>query len=567
MILRPALFFLLLLPISSAAQFNPAFEIPQPQRIRFLDSIRHAHYSSIDPVAQIRVFTELKELAERHHDPQSGIYCKAHLASAEVMFDSSLLAEYTMTMRNLIDQAMRSGNQILQVHVLVIFVDDLRFYQRMGAALSYYILLDQILDQQDADVGPRAFYNLRHDLILHLYEIGDYHRAKEIMNKADDMPVHPEYALFYADLHSQILVQLQQYDSSAYFIAQAKKILDRDTNGIYSKGWYGILDGNLAKINYYKKEYALAIPLLEKAVAITYDAGLYDNTAPFGLLLADCYLRTNEHEKIKPLIPVIHRSVHLQNRDEHYIGLYKLLLVIPGQDISPERKMAFFDSIEIRKQSLALLHDRNLLTRKELEFELAAYQERQPLMDAEIKRQLMWRNLLWGALGTAVFVFLLIYYRRNKHFQSEQERSRLLQVQSEQELAASREQLNLFAATLQEKSRQIESLENNIDISQQSETLARLRQNTILTEEEWARFKSLFEKAYPGFFARAAEMFPNLTAGEMRFIALLKLAFTTKEMAATLGVSPVSVRSIRSRLLKKLDLAEHENLGQRVNSI
>ena len=142
-----------------------------------------------------------------------------------------------------------------------------------------------------------------------------------------------------------------------------------------------------------------------------------------------------------------------------------------------------------------------------------------------------------------------------------------MQEQTELALAAAREQLGLFTATLVEKSRQIELLENNIDVSQQHEALERLRQNTILTEEDWARFKALFEKAYPNFFARVNQKFPNLTSGELRFMALVKLAFTTKEMASTLGVSPVSVRSIRSRLLKKLNLPENENLGQLISSI
>ena len=67
-------------------------------------------------------------------------------------------------------------------------------------------------------------------------------------------------------------------------------------------------------------------------------------------------------------------------------------------------------------------------------------------------------------------------------------------------------------------------MENNIDVGQQNEALEHLRQNTILTEEDWARFKALFEKAYPNFFARINQKFPNLTSGELRFIAFVKLA-------------------------------------------
>lgn len=561
------LLFLLLIPTGLHAQFEKVFETPQPRRIRALEAVRSTHYSTIDPATQITVYTALKALAEKQRDPQSVLYANALLASAHVWLDTTRINEYTYTMKALIDQSIVSGNEILHAQLLMCLVDDLGQLNRVGASLGYYILADDIMDRLDPQDTPRALYGLRHDLIMHLYEIGDYTQARKIMDKVSHMKVHPDYRLFYADLHSQILLQLHLYDSSAYYIMKARDILDHDTAGVYNKGWYGILEGNMAKINYYKKEYALAIPSLQKAVAITYDASLFENTALFGLLLANCYNKTNESEEIKPLIPVIRRSVYLQFKDEHYIDLYKLMLVMPDRNITPERALELLDSIDIRKHTLALRNDYNLLTKKEMEKELAVYQERQSVMSAKIKEQLMWRNLLWGALACALVVSLMVFYKGNKRFRMEQDRSRLLQEQTELELSASRDQLRLFTSTIQEKSRQIEMFENNIDVNQQNETLEHLRQNTILTEDEWSRFKSLFEKAYPGFFARANHQFPNLTTGEMRFIALIKLGFTTREMASTLGVSPVSVRSIRSRLLKKLNLAENENLAQMVSVI
>jgi hypothetical protein len=343
-------------------------------------------------------------------------------------------------------------------------------------------------------------------------------------------------------------------------------MLEKDTTGI-NKGWYGILEGNLAKIHYYKKEYVVAIPQLLKAVAITDEAKINNVTASFGLMLANCYIHVNEVNRILPLLPMIKKAVYAQDRDEHFIDLYKLLLVLQDGKPSPERTLQLLDSIDIRKQSLAKQNDRNLLTKNEMETELVAYQERQSNKTAEIRQQLILRNLLWTALGCGVLVSFYVFNKRNKRFQLEQNISKQMQAQTEQELSNARGQLDLFTATLLDKSRQIELLENNIDVSQQNEALEHLRQNTILTEEDWGRFKSLFEKAYPGFFARVNHKFPNLTSGEVRFIAFVKLSFTTREMASTLGVSPVSVRSIRSRLLKKLNFAENENLGQLVSDI
>jgi hypothetical protein len=62
------------------------------------------------------------------------------------------------------------------------------------------------------------------------------------------------------------------------------------------------LKGNLAKINYFKKEYAMAVSPLREAVDITRNAKLYDNTAPFGLLLADCYIQLHQTDNISTAI-------------------------------------------------------------------------------------------------------------------------------------------------------------------------------------------------------------------------------------------------------------------------
>ena len=561
------LLLLFLVPGAGSAQMEKAFESPQPRRIRVLEKMREPEGLYHDVSKEIRFYSRLKEEAEKAKDPQTRIYAEAWLNSAKIRMDSAGFGEYVTRQKALVDQSMSTGNEILQEQVLIILVDDLRLFHRNGASLSYYILADSIMQRLGPDATPREDYNLKHDLILELYSIGDYKRAKEIMDGSAGMNIRQDFQLYFADLHSQILLQLQQYDSSAYYINKAQHLLDNDPGRYNREGWYGILEGNMAKILYYKKEYASAIPSFIKAMEITYQAQLLDNTATFGLLLAQCYLQTQEPEKIVPLMPVIREAVYHQNKDEYYIDLYRLMLALPDPNRTTARSMQLLDSIDWRQQQFALWNDRNLLTRHEMETELTTYQQRQARLDAEIQRQLFWRNLLWLALGCIVIITMWLVYRGNRRFRNEQDRSKKIQELAQQELAASREQLRLFTATLQEKSRQIEWLESNIDVGQQNETLEQLRRNTILTEDEWSRFRSLFEKAHPGFFTRAQLKLPGLTTGELRFVALVKLSFTTREMAATLGISPVSVRSIRSRLLKKLNLPESENFGQMISAL
>jgi hypothetical protein len=82
----------------------------------------------------------------------------------------------------------------------------------------------------------------------------------------------------------------------------------------------------------------------------------------------------------------------------------------------------------------------------------------------------------------------------------------------------------------------------------------------ILTPLDWEHFKTAFNKQYPGFFVGLHGRYPKFTPSEIRLVTLLKLQFTIKMMAKTLGVSPQSIIKGRYRLKKKLQLPEGADL-------
>lgn len=135
------------------------------------------------------------------------------------------------------------------------------------------------------------------------------------------------------------------------------------------------------------------------------------------------------------------------------------------------------------------------------------------------------------------------------------------------ELALAKEQLNDFKNSLIEKSRRLEILESETDSVNNQQDLENLRLKTILTDQEWLKFKELFERVHVGYFTRLKGRFPDLTQGEIRIFALIKLSFTNKDMASTLGVGSGAIRTMKSRLLKKMDLAQDSSIEEIVESI
>lgn len=97
--------------------------------------------------------------------------------------------------------------------------------------------------------------------------------------------------------------------------------------------------------------------------------------------------------------------------------------------------------------------------------------------------------------------------------------------------------------------------------------LENLNKTTILTEQDWDKFKNLFEQVYTGFFVRLKEKMPDLTQAEVRLFCLTKLKLDTKQMAGILGVSADTIKKTRHRLRRKLGLSEEDRIDDIADSI
>lgn len=74
-------------------------------------------------------------------------------------------------------------------------------------------------------------------------------------------------------------------------------------------------------------------------------------------------------------------------------------------------------------------------------------------------------------------------------------------------------------------------------------------------------FLSRFTEIYPDFHKRLTEQFPEMTSGQLAFCALLKLNFSTKEIAQCSHISVRSVEMKKSRLRKQLNIPSDVDLN------
>ena len=86
-------------------------------------------------------------------------------------------------------------------------------------------------------------------------------------------------------------------------------------------------------------------------------------------------------------------------------------------------------------------------------------------------------------------------------------------------------------------------------------------------ENLWDEFNLRFTEVNSEFYTRLKEKHPNFTPTEQKHCALIKLKFTTKEMARILNIEAHSVNISRSRIRKKIGLKRSDSLETYVTNL
>ena len=183
-------------------------------------------------------------------------------------------------------------------------------------------------------------------------------------------------------------------------------------------------------------------------------------------------------------------------------------------------------------------------------------------------------------IGLVMLITLLLYNRSKLKSRHREEQLLAEKQLAEAELKNARERLNGFTKSILEKNKLIGQIKAEIvqlRLKQQEgipaspvisdDSLKKLQESVLLTDEDWKNFTRLFDTVYEGFLNRLKQKLPELSPAETRFVALSKLKLNNKEMAAMLAVSTDAIRQTRSRLKKKLNLTDETGLEEALEKI
>ncbi len=193
-----------------------------------------------------------------------------------------------------------------------------------------------------------------------------------------------------------------------------------------------------------------------------------------------------------------------------------------------------------------------------------------------------WYRSVWAYLAYAGLVLGALYLLYREHRkqllvqarQLEAVRQRQLQRQrietrneklEADNLRKSRELANT-TLTLAKKNEMLLDLKEELSharptTGRDAQKLLHLIDRNLNSEEDWAIFESHFNEVHEEFLKRLRHLHPDLTPGDLRLAAYLRMNLPSKDIAPLLHISIRGVENKRYRLRKKLDLESNDNLN------
>lgn len=223
------------------------------------------------------------------------------------------------------------------------------------------------------------------------------------------------------------------------------------------------------------------------------------------------------------------------------------------------------DSLLNLEKSKQIEELRTIYDTERKEQQIVLQQNEIELLDQKAKVGNLQRILLAIGLLLSVIGFYAI---RQKLKRSKAERKVL-----DAELAFKKKELTTHALHLAKKNEVLENLKFKAKtLKEQNDTkgyqeLIRTINFDQQDDKNWESFTQYFEQVHKDFASNVKAKYPEVTKNELRFMALIKMNMSSKEIANILNISPAGVKKARNRLRKKLDITPEESLEALVIAI
>ena len=218
--------------------------------------------------------------------------------------------------------------------------------------------------------------------------------------------------------------------------------------------------------------------------------------------------------------------------------------------------------------SLNLRTNRDNLNRLTHEYQ---YKQQMVVLDAERRKH----RLMWVAAGVLTALCAVLFWSLYSRQRLKLHNIKLRQKNLSQELEQRNKEIVSKTMYLQQKNQSISvvadklsQLRHQFKNDQKALIDDIIRELSISAKDTtWEEFEMRFEQVHTDFFKHLNQRYPNLSSGEKRLCAYLKLNMNTKDIAQLVHTTVGSVEQARFRLRKKLKLNRDTDLQTFIESI
>ena len=445
---------------------------------------------------------------------------------------------------------------------------DMMYWAGLIEQATMYSLYAAELDEKAGKKSSASQFALLGDL---LYKTRDYEKAMYYTKKSiEGMPDTLRMKAKIMSHHNTIGLcwqKMGKYDSAFFYFDIAMKI----AHELKDSTWMSIISGNEGQIYFAQKNYPVAKQLLNLDYSQSLKFGETASAANSLQWVARINLIEGKKDsallKVKEamrLLSPTESRVYWENVYYAAADAYNAL----GNKDSAYRYAQLYNQVHEQNERV-VANSRLEISRIKLENlqnSLAIKNFHREKQAEELKR-----NFFIAAIILVTIIAILYVNRLRLKLRHKDQLAAEQQKTANAEIAAAQEQLHQFTQNIIEKTSLIEQLQEQLNhrsfTLEQQELISGISRLTILTEADWEKFKTVFEKIYPGFFINLREKVHDITLAEQRMAALTRLQLSINQIASILGISTNSVYKTKQRLRQRLNLDPEINIEEILNKI
>lgn len=467
-------------------------------------------------------------------------------------------------MQQSIRRAVESSDKYLMVQCFEIFALNCISMGRPETAL-FYLLKTAEIRKTTGDVffkiKNKDHYGAIGDL---LYKMQEYEQAIQYISMAmSDTTIPANSHMISMNTMGLAYQRLGKTDSALYWYNKAMDAAIINQHPV----WEGIVSGNTGSLYFDRKEDAAALPLLWKDfnTCISSEKNNAGNTLH---RIALILLRNGKADSALLLARQSYNIVTTAKAaNPQFIRNASFALREVFRKMNAADSAFFYADIYHHLNdsiSQSAVANRLEVVQAKLDFERISTNINTLLNEKEAEKAR--RNYLIAGILLLLTAGWFYFRWQRQQFLNRQQALLHQQQIAETEMITAKEKLQEFTGHLLEKNLLIEKLQEQL-LQQNLQVNEELQHQSILTENDWLRFKEMFEKANPGLISQLQTAAPGITTAELRLAALLRLNLGNKHIASMLGVGTDAVRKTKSRLRQRLQITVEDGLEEYLKNL